>query len=150
MLYDMTISYVVGLRVFYVVIDFGFKYWFSRVVKKSMVVFSHFHLSISSSCSRLGILWCSTFTCWHTKHLDTNWAISFIPCHQKYFFKSWYIFSLQDALNTSNYELLQVFVDELLIWPHKVYFQKSKRSINMDIYICPLSSFHFTLKLLQL
>ena len=31
---------------------------------------SHFHLGIGKGCNNLGGCWCSTFTCWHSKHLD--------------------------------------------------------------------------------
>lgn len=59
---------------------------------KSTVIFSHIHSSIDNGWSNPHALWCSAFTCWHSWHLHTNLAIScFIPYHQKYYFKYWYI-----------------------------------------------------------
>ena len=54
---------------------------------------SHFHCGTGSGCKSPDGFWWSAFTCWQVKHLDTYSAISrFIPSHQKFLFKSWYIF----------------------------------------------------------
>ncbi|KAL9995647.1 hypothetical protein Hdeb2414_s0007g00238111 [Helianthus debilis subsp. tardiflorus] len=53
---------------------------------------SHFHTGISNCCSSPEGFWCSALTCEQVRHLDTYSAISFfIPIHQKFFLKSWYI-----------------------------------------------------------
>ena len=53
---------------------------------------SHFHSGIGNYCRNLEGLWCSNFTCWQVRHLDTKSATSlFIPFYQYVFFKSWYI-----------------------------------------------------------
>ncbi|MFS7983403.1 hypothetical protein Hanom_Chr11g00974131 [Helianthus anomalus] len=63
-----------------------------NLVTKSIVMSSHFHTGISNCCSRPEGFWCSVLTCKQVKHLDTYSAISFfIPIHQKFFLKSWYI-----------------------------------------------------------
>ncbi|KAJ6847542.1 uncharacterized protein M6B38_277275 [Iris pallida] len=66
---------------------------------KSIVICSHFHSGTGSGCSSPAVRWCSAFTCWHTKHFETNLAISrFIPCHQKFCLRSLYIFVLPGGM----------------------------------------------------
>jgi len=63
-----------------------------RWVTKSIEMLSHFHTGTSKGCIIPPGLWCSTFTFWQVRQADTYCATSFfIPCHQKFSLRSWYI-----------------------------------------------------------
>jgi len=62
-------------------------------VTKSIVTWLHFHSEIDKGTSNPGGFLCSALTCWHIKKLCMKLAISFfIPSHQKFVRRSWYIF----------------------------------------------------------
>ena len=61
-------------------------------VTKSMAMSSYFHYGILSGCNKPASRWCSAFTCWHTRHLDTYSSMSFfIPIHKYSALRSWVI-----------------------------------------------------------
>ena len=58
----------------------------------SIIILSHFHSGVSEGWINPAGLWCSAFTCWQVRHLLTKVNTSrFIPGHQYFCLKSWYI-----------------------------------------------------------
>ena len=56
-----------------------------KPLTKSMAIMSHFHSGMGYCCNNPEGLWCSSFTCWQVRHLETNSAISlFIPFPNMY------------------------------------------------------------------
>ena len=60
---------------------------------KSIEIISHLVIGMSWDCKRpAGWRW-SAFTCWHSRHLETNWTMSFfMPDQKKSLLVSAYIF----------------------------------------------------------
>ena len=66
-----------------------------EAIRLSIPISSHFHWGICNGCNNPAGLWCSALILWQLSHVATCSAISlFIPYHQNFFFRSWYIFSL--------------------------------------------------------
>ena len=80
---------------------------------KSIDMCSHFHWGTGNGCNNPGGFWCFALICYQVRHCDTYVVISrFIPSHQKFLFKSLYIFAslgwtvIYDLCTSSNLSFL--------------------------------------------
>ena len=102
---------------------------------KSIAIFSLFHSRMLRGCSSLIVFCLGAFTCWHIRHLLTYSAISFfILRHQKYCFRSWYIFVPPGCIEKGELcaSVRIVFLISLTAETHKRPWHNSPSSLVLE------------------